>query len=88
MRLIESIVKRIFSEFVRNTDYLTKETNLYTDLNLNADHVKSIRQRIEQIFSVRIPEELFMNKTTYGGILDFVQAIYVQAAKLSKASLN
>jgi acyl carrier protein len=88
MKLIELIVKRIFTDFVKNAEKLRNEANLYTDLNLSRDNVKNIRNRIEQIFSVRIPEDSFMKKSTYGGIVDFVQILYIQAIKLTEARLN
>ncbi len=87
MKLIEVIVGRVFSDFV-NKQELQKEANLYLDLKLSEADIELIRKRIESIFNVRIPSDFFINKSTYGEILDFVHEIYIKTAKLTKVSIN
>ena len=88
MKVIDVIVKRIFSDFVKDSDRLIDNATLCGDLNLNRDNLKNIWNRIEVVLSLKIPEEIFMNKTTYGEIREFIQLVYFQVTQEMIASTN
>ena len=88
MKVIDVIVKRVLSDFVKNEDQLIDEAKLYSDLNLSPDDLRIVRKRIETVFSLRIPEDVFMNKSTFGEIKEFVKLLYSQVLEQSNVSLN
>lgn len=78
MKMVDVIVKKLLTDFITDTEKINTSDNIYKDLNLSLDDMDIIRQRLQLVFSVIIPQDIFLSQDTYGELCSFVHSVYQQ----------
>lgn len=80
MKIVEVIVRKLLADFVEDVAKVNVSDDLNRDLNLSENDMNTIRQRIQLIFNVIIPQDIFLVQTTYGEMCEFIYSVYKQSA--------
>lgn len=86
MKVIDVIIKRIISDLLPESIELEPTTSLKEDLNLTDEDLDLIRQRMQLIFDIKIPEDSFASNSTYEELCEFVLSVFNEHEVLKKIS--
>ncbi len=85
MKVIDVIIKRIISDLLPESIELKPARSLKENLNLTAEDLDLIRQRMQLIFDIKIPEDLFTSNSTYEELDEFVLPVFNEHEVLKKS---
>lgn len=88
MKIVEVIVRKLLADFVPDIDKINPSDNVYHDLSLSENDMNIIRQRLQLIFNVIIPQDLFLSQSTYMQLCTFINDVYKQGANIENIKCN
>ena len=86
MKIVEVIIKRLLADFVKDVDSIKDSDSMYLDLELTENDMDTIRERLQLIFNIMIPQDIFLSQATYSEVCSLVYSIYNQGERMSKVT--